>query len=103
MPKDEILKNIAESEKLLENDPTDIMGFLGVSINQYAYSYAVRGDNSPENAVYLGYLDCHELYPEVKTTSLRDYFQKLVDTKPLGIGKTSIADFLKSVGYEVGN
>lgn len=100
MTKDEILKNIAEATKMLDSDPTDIMGFFGLTVNQYAYSFAIRGDNTPERAVYLGYLDSHELYPDVRTTSLREYFQKLVDNRPTGVGKTSVADFLKSIGFQ---
>lgn len=99
MSEEEILRNIAESTEILEKDPTDIMGFFGLTVNQYAHSYAVRGDNSPERAAYLGYLNSHELYPEVKTTSLKEYFQKLIDNKPPGAGKISFDDFLKSVGF----
>ncbi|KAJ4397256.1 hypothetical protein N0V93_001480 [Gnomoniopsis smithogilvyi] len=99
--KDEILRTIADSAKILEKNPNDIMGFLGLTVNQYRHSYAIRGDNTPERAVYLGYLDGHELYPEVKTTTFREYFQKLVDNKPPGAGKLSVAEFLKSVGFEI--
>lgn len=102
MPKEEILKTIDESTKMLEKDPTDIWGFFGLTVNQYANSHAVRGDNTPERAKYLGYLDSHELYPDVKTTTWREYFQNFVDNKPPGAVKMSVPDFLKSVGFELG-
>ncbi|CAN8100264.1 unnamed protein product [Discula destructiva] len=79
---DQLLKNIAEAKILLEKDPSDFNGFRGTVVNEYALSFAVRGDDTPEAAKYLGYLDAHELYPDVKTTSLREYFQRLIDNKP---------------------
>lgn len=95
--KDELLKRIADAKKLLEKDPANVMGFIGSATSEYAYSYAVRGDNTPEAAKYLGYLDSHELYPDVKTKSLREYFQKLVNNKPPGATKMSFEFMLKNI------
>ncbi|EEY16796.1 isoflavone reductase family protein [Verticillium alfalfae VaMs.102] len=44
---------------------------------QYFYTLAVRGDNTPENAKYLGYLDARELYPDLQPRSWRDYIMDL--------------------------
>lgn len=39
---------------------------------EYAYSKFVRGDNSPEYAKYLGYLDAMDLYPKFVPRSFED-------------------------------
>lgn len=39
---------------------------------------AVRGDNTPENARYLGYLDAEELYPDMQPRRWKDYVEDLI-------------------------
>ncbi|KAJ4079900.1 hypothetical protein NW760_015135 [Fusarium oxysporum] len=46
---------------------------------QYAYSTGVRGDNTPEYARYLGYLDGKELYPDFDFIPFRKYVSELID------------------------
>lgn len=41
----------------------------------------IRGDNTPENATYLGYLDARELYPDFKPVKFREYFTEVKDGK----------------------
>ena len=41
--------------------------------NEYAYSMSVLGENTLENAKKLGYLDAHELYPDIPVQSLAEY------------------------------
>ena len=48
---------------------------------QYRQSLAIRGDNNPEYARYLGYLDGKELYPDMKGITLGAYFQEVLDGK----------------------
>ncbi|CRK24748.1 hypothetical protein BN1723_013376 [Verticillium longisporum] len=45
---------------------------LETGMAQYFYTLAVRGDNTPENAKYLGYLDARELYPDLQPRSWKD-------------------------------
>ncbi|CAI6336404.1 unnamed protein product [Periconia digitata] len=46
---------------------------VDLSMGQYMYTLGIRGDNTPEHAKYLGYLDAGELYPEFKPTPLASY------------------------------
>jgi hypothetical protein len=48
---------------------------------EYAYSKFVRGDNSPEYAKYLRYLDSSDLYPEFVPRSFETYAKELLDGK----------------------
>lgn len=48
---------------------------------EYAYSKFVRGDNSPEYAKYLGYLDARDLYPEFVPTKFETYVKELLEGK----------------------
>lgn len=48
---------------------------------EYAYSKFVRGDNSPEYAKYLGYLDARDLYPEFVPQSFEAFAKELLDGK----------------------
>jgi len=48
---------------------------------EYSYSMFVRGDNSPEYAKYLGYLDARDLYPDFVPRSFEAFARELVDGK----------------------
>jgi hypothetical protein len=41
----------------------------------------VRGDNTPANAAYLGYLNARELYPEFKPKGFEEFARELLDGK----------------------
>ncbi|KAK1700865.1 hypothetical protein BDP55DRAFT_688882 [Colletotrichum godetiae] len=41
----------------------------------------IRGENTPEYAHYLGYLDARELYPDVKFTSFEKYIGVIMQTE----------------------
>lgn len=41
----------------------------------------IRGDNTPEYAQYLGYLDANQLYPDTEKTSLQSFLQEVLDGK----------------------
>ncbi|OQE18563.1 hypothetical protein PENSTE_c017G07295 [Penicillium steckii] len=45
-------------------------------IVQYLYNNWVRGDNEASYAKYLGYLDAHDLYPEIQVKSLKESMQE---------------------------
>lgn len=57
----------------------DVMPFLSLVTAQYWYSMAVRGDNVPEKAKYLGYLIAKDLYPDLQGTSISTYLKDLVE------------------------
>jgi hypothetical protein len=66
---------VAASEAL--KDSADPMKLAAVLYMGYEVSTYVRGDNIPENAKYLGYLDARELYPDFKPVSFRSYLAEL--------------------------
>lgn len=47
----------------------------------YSYSKFVRGDNSPENAKYLGYLDARDLYVDFAPRLFKAFVRELLDGK----------------------
>ncbi|KAH7233096.1 hypothetical protein BKA59DRAFT_549449 [Fusarium tricinctum] len=51
------------------------------AILEYWMSWGVRGDNTPENAVYLGYLLASDLYPSLRGGSLESFVQDVFDGK----------------------
>ncbi|THY51391.1 isoflavone reductase family protein [Aureobasidium pullulans] len=48
---------------------------------QYAVTKYVRGDNTPENARYLGYVSANELYPEFTYNSYTEFVDELLTGK----------------------
>ncbi|KAL2681188.1 hypothetical protein Neosp_008795 [[Neocosmospora] mangrovei] len=65
----------------------DPMALNKLWILQYLRSCGIRGDNNPEYARYLGYLDAKELYPDFKGNTLEKYFQEVLDGKAKGVYK----------------
>ncbi|KAJ0381929.1 hypothetical protein COL922a_013561 [Colletotrichum nupharicola] len=48
---------------------------------QYWHSWAIRGDNTPEYAKYLGYLNTKDLYPDMGFIPFQEYVQEVLDGK----------------------
>ncbi|KAJ0104343.1 isoflavone reductase family protein [Diaporthe amygdali] len=74
----------AQAAKLLGPDqvePADTMLLMRLWGVEYQYSWGIRGDNTPENAKYLGYLLGKELYPDVEFTSFESYLKELLEGK----------------------
>ncbi|KAI1455917.1 NAD(P)-binding protein [Annulohypoxylon moriforme] len=78
---DKIRNDIASARSALERDPTDQSTKFSLLLNEYVNSWGLRGDNTPESAKYLGYLDFQELYPDVKGKTLRTIIQEVLDGK----------------------
>lgn len=57
------------------------MEFVILAKHQYSYSCCVQGENTPDYAAYLGYMDAHKLYPDAKLWSFESYVQEVVDGK----------------------
>lgn len=81
----EIREIIAKCRTRLEDSPKgahhpdNIMDTANFNIGQYRISWCVRGDNTPEFAKYLGYLNIWQLYPElVRGRSLKSFFQSVL-------------------------
>lgn len=60
-------------------NPTDLPTMLQLGMAEYRYSRGIRGDNTPEHAEYLGYLDAKVLYPDLECTSVSGFVRQLVD------------------------
>ena len=60
-----IQQGIEQAKKDIAADPTAWGPFITLSVNMYLYSMLVLEENTLENAKRLGYLDVHELYPDI--------------------------------------
>jgi hypothetical protein len=67
-------------EQLLQFKNTSVISD-NRAILEYWMSWGVRGDNTPENAVYLGYLLASDLYPSLRGGSLEAFIQDVFDGK----------------------
>ncbi|KAJ6552935.1 isoflavone reductase family protein [Mycena capillaripes] len=57
------------------NDARALQARMG---EDYNYCKYVRGDNTPEHAAYLGYLNARTLYPEFTPRTFRDFLGELL-------------------------
>ncbi|KAL3479221.1 hypothetical protein BJX99DRAFT_268638 [Aspergillus californicus] len=78
---DQIEKKLETVLSDYAQNPEDPLKKMFVWVNQYIHSKYVRGDNRPEYARYLGYLDARELYPDLKPVSFREFFLQVLEGK----------------------
>ncbi len=78
MSKEETQDAIVEADAELAQHPD---AHTLVWTLEYMYSWGIRGDNTPEHAQYLGYLNGKELYPEIKLTTVEEYFKEVLSGK----------------------
>ncbi|KAI0847983.1 isoflavone reductase family protein [Daldinia vernicosa] len=76
---DEVHKAIASARSSLQKNPGEPTAKFNLILNQYIDSWGLRGDNTPEMASYLGYLDFKELYPDVKGKTVRARLQEILN------------------------
>ncbi|EXF75697.1 hypothetical protein CFIO01_04630 [Colletotrichum fioriniae PJ7] len=55
---------------------------------EYWYSMGVRGDNTPEVAEFLGYIDGTKLYPDFRALTFEAFLQEVLDGKSVAIYRT---------------
>lgn len=82
---DEYEQQIFEADSKLQDNPVDFVARAQKVINQYLLSWGIRGENTPEYAEYLGYLDGKKLYPDIEFTSFESYVQEVVSGKAQGV------------------
>lgn len=75
----EIKSRIHDVEK--SNPAPDSDEFVALAQLQYWYSCGISGDNTPDNARYLGYLLAEDLYPDFKGVTLKAYAQEVLEGK----------------------
>ena len=64
-----------------EHDKFDVARKIVLSPSEVEVSRLVRGDNTLENAKYLGYLIGEELYPDLRTTDHGYFIQEALAGK----------------------
>lgn len=70
----------ARIDSMRITDPApDSVEFIGLAQLQYWHSCGVRGDNTPENAQYLGYLLTNDLYPDIEWVTLEAYAREVLE------------------------
>ncbi|KAE8378860.1 hypothetical protein BDV26DRAFT_260720 [Aspergillus bertholletiae] len=72
---------IANFKETLEKEPENVPARLALAMFQYFLSKAIRGDNQPKSAKYLGYLDARELYPDFEPRSFKSFLKEVLDGK----------------------
>lgn len=78
---DQLKGMIADMSSKVQSDPGNYFLLVGKFWLEYYYSSFIDGDNSPEGAKSLGYVLATDLYPDMKPTSFREFFQDILDRK----------------------
>ncbi|KAJ7174384.1 isoflavone reductase family protein [Mycena filopes] len=76
-----VIAKRAEHAAAHKADPDNFLSWLQLVQQDYNYNKFVRGDNTPEYAKYLGYLDTKELYPEFRPRRFVEFARELLDGK----------------------
>ncbi|KAJ7764698.1 hypothetical protein B0H16DRAFT_1673933 [Mycena metata] len=76
---DAVIATRAQCAAANKADPKNYLTWLQLVGQDYSYSKYVRGDNTPEYAKYLGYLDGTELYPDFRPTKFAEFARELLD------------------------
>ncbi|GME50028.1 uncharacterized protein LTHEOB_4724 [Neofusicoccum parvum] len=77
----ELLSLLSKAREAIADGSDDPYAMMNVEVLQYVHSWGIEGHNTPEWAEYLGYLNGKELYPDLKGTSLEEFFKLLLDGK----------------------
>lgn len=73
--------SIKQLQAMTQGPNVDYMTLVGKFWLEYYYSSFIDGDNSPEGVERLGFLWAKDLYPNLKPTTFRDFFQDIMDGK----------------------
>jgi len=68
---------IERADAALEKDAGNAMAWLLRTGTDYNISKYIREDNTREGALYLGYLDAKELYPDLKPITFEEFVDEL--------------------------
>lgn len=81
MSAEDIEAAIARVKEAIRKDPNNLPVALALVPLQYNLSRTVRGDNQPEYAKYLGYLDSRDLYPDFEPRSFKSFVSEVLEGK----------------------
>jgi uncharacterized protein YbjT (DUF2867 family) len=84
--REELEADVAEALPVLQQrggvdhwSPEGLVVTYKVVARQYALSWGIRGDNSPERARELGYVTSKELWPEMEVVGYEDFLRDVVE------------------------
>jgi hypothetical protein len=75
---DEIRLQLKKATELAQTNPEDQGAVFKMGLLQYQNQKFVRGDNTPENATYLGYVDGRKLYPDFEWIGWAQFVDELI-------------------------
>lgn len=85
VPREELEADIAEALPVLMRGEVDHRSPEGLTVafqavsRQYALSWGVRGDNTPEKAEEVGYVTSKELWPEMEFSGFEDFLKDTLE------------------------
>lgn len=82
---EEVIASIDNARAKLEQNPMDTSARIAFIASQLFYSWGIRGDNTPEYAEYLGYLNGKDLYPDFEYVTFEDYVKEVLEGKVRGV------------------
>ncbi|UPK92848.1 hypothetical protein LCI18_003783 [Fusarium solani-melongenae] len=72
---------IKQLQAATQDGQVDYVTLVGRFWLEYYYSSFIDGDNSPEGVERLGFIWAKDLYPELKPTLFKQFFQDILDKK----------------------
>ncbi|KAK4935256.1 hypothetical protein LTR66_015480 [Elasticomyces elasticus] len=81
----EVKERLEKARHALDQNQTDGSALAMLTVSQLFFSWGIRGDNTPENAAYLGYMSGKDLYPDLTYTTLKDYMIEALGGKGKGV------------------
>jgi hypothetical protein len=102
VPLEGLQRRIKNADAKIAQNGEDVMSLFQKIGSQYQISWGVRGDNTPEYARYLGYLDVKELYPDFDFLKFEPYLMNVVEGKaePLHAEMKANVDFSKLNSFD---
>lgn len=85
VPEESVYTRVLAARQSSETYPFDPVKFIPRYLAEYQLSWGIRGDNNPEYAKYLGYLDAKELYPDFVPVDFREYLESVVHGTAKGV------------------
>ena len=79
MSEDELNERLSAAREAIARGAADFRTIVDSYVYQYYVSWGIRGDNTPQFADYLGYLDSHALYPNFKAISYESYLKEALE------------------------
>ncbi|KAK4556530.1 hypothetical protein LTR86_006101 [Recurvomyces mirabilis] len=92
----------ANSATFAADPANNFLAGLMVIESQYHISWGIRGDNTPENAKYLGYLTSKELYPDLKFKGFEQYMTEVIAGKARLLGYEEMREVIKGLQEQHG-